>query len=71
MGGPHERGRRPLDIDYIPKAGEERALNAFWADAMLACVGEMFEDSLEVCGLKSPFGHCGMPGPAGLPLPWA
>ena len=55
----------------IPKAREERVLNAFWLDAMLACVGEMLEDSSEVCGLKSPFGHCGMPGPAGLPLPWA
>ena len=46
----------------IPKAGEERVLNAFWLDAMLACVGEMLEDSSEVCGLKSPFGHCGMSG---------
>ncbi|CAD7703680.1 unnamed protein product [Ostreobium quekettii] len=35
----------------IPKTGEDRALNAFWLDAMLACVGEMFEDGSEVCGV--------------------
>ena len=55
----------------IAKTGEDMPLNAFWLDAMLVCVGEMFEDDSEVCGLKSPFGPCDMPGPVGLPLPWA
>ncbi|CAD7704349.1 unnamed protein product [Ostreobium quekettii] len=34
-----------------PKTGGERVLNGLWLDAMLACVGDMFEDGVEVCGV--------------------
>lgn len=35
----------------IPKSGGDRMLNDGWLDAMLACIGEMFDDMDDVCGV--------------------
>lgn len=35
----------------VPKSGGDRMLNDLWLDAMLACVGELFEDEDDVCGV--------------------
>ena len=43
-----EGGRWTINV---PKTGGDRMLNDLWLDSMLACVGEMYEDGDDVCGV--------------------